>query len=218
MPPGDPAMRFSSSAISAREQSLPGASQFASCRKSPAIVAPSMTSGNTSALVPSMISGSSSGVTPSMTRGTPPSYAVGTTFTPPPPHSPMAGDSFPDADTSKKKGILPPASTNVMKTWLFQHILHPYPSEDEKQEIVSGTGLSLHQVNNWFINARRRILQPLLQPNPNHPAGGTLDTEWCDRIKHFTPEQVKQMVPQLSSDDTDIGAPLPDNENYPNPL
>jgi hypothetical protein len=39
---------------------------------------------------------------------------------------------------------------------------HPYPTEDEKRQIASQTSLTLLQVNNWFINARRRILQPML--------------------------------------------------------
>ena len=39
---------------------------------------------------------------------------------------------------------------------------HPYPTEDEKRQIAGQTNLTLLQVNNWFINARRRILQPML--------------------------------------------------------
>ena len=39
---------------------------------------------------------------------------------------------------------------------------HPYPSEAEKHHLAAATRLSLVQVNNWFINARRRILQPIL--------------------------------------------------------
>ncbi|CAL4060216.1 unnamed protein product, partial [Meganyctiphanes norvegica] len=53
-------------------------------------------------------------------------------------------------------------ATAIMKSWLFQHIVHPYPSEDEKRTIASQTNLTLLQVNNWFINARRRILQPMI--------------------------------------------------------
>ncbi|CAF4665933.1 unnamed protein product, partial [Rotaria sp. Silwood2] len=62
----------------------------------------------------------------------------------------------------------PKSATSVMRSWLFQHIAHPYPSEDEKRAISNKTNLSLLQVNNWFINARRRILQPMLETsNPN---------------------------------------------------
>lgn len=68
--------------------------------------------------------------------------------------------------TRQKRGVLPKQATNVMRSWLFQHIVHPYPSEDEKRQISGQTNLSLLQVNNWFINARRRILQPMLESTP----------------------------------------------------
>ncbi|XP_053203746.1 homeobox protein Meis3-like [Panonychus citri] len=63
---------------------------------------------------------------------------------------------------NQKRGILPKQATSVMRSWLFQHIVHPYPTEDEKRSIAAQTNLTLLQVNNWFINARRRILQPML--------------------------------------------------------
>lgn len=61
-----------------------------------------------------------------------------------------------------KRGTLPKQATNVLKAWLFQHLVHPYPSEDEKKQLAQQTNLSILQVNNWFINARRRIIQPML--------------------------------------------------------
>ncbi|KAM5246300.1 homeobox protein PKNOX2 isoform 6-T6 [Ctenodactylus gundi] len=48
--------------------------------------------------------------------------------------------------------------------------LHPYPTEDEKRQIAAQTNLTLLQVNNWFINARRRILQPMLDASNPDPA------------------------------------------------
>ena len=42
---------------------------------------------------------------------------------------------------------------------LFQH---PYPSEEQKKHLSTQTGLTILQVNNWFINARRRIVQPMI--------------------------------------------------------
>ncbi|XP_017779238.1 PREDICTED: homeobox protein Meis3-like [Nicrophorus vespilloides] len=62
----------------------------------------------------------------------------------------------------QKRGVLPKHATSVMRSWLFQHLVHPYPTEDEKRHIAAQTNLTLLQVNNWFINARRRILQPML--------------------------------------------------------
>ncbi|ESN89873.1 hypothetical protein HELRODRAFT_155469 [Helobdella robusta] len=66
------------------------------------------------------------------------------------------------AKQQKKRGIFPKIATNIMRAWLFQHLTHPYPSEDQKKELAEQSGLTLSQVNNWFINARRRIVQPMI--------------------------------------------------------
>ncbi|XP_013066812.2 homeobox protein PKNOX1-like [Biomphalaria glabrata] len=78
-------------------------------------------------------------------------------------HLRVSDDEDDDKNSKQKRGILPKQATQVMKSWLFQHIVHPYPTEDEKRQIASQTNLTLLQVNNWFINARRRILQPMLE-------------------------------------------------------
>ncbi|XP_053676257.1 homeobox protein meis3-A-like [Anopheles nili] len=75
--------------------------------------------------------------------------------------SPGDGDS--GSGKRQKRGILPKHATSVMRAWLFQHLVHPYPTEDEKRAIAAQTNLTLLQVNNWFINARRRILLPMLE-------------------------------------------------------
>ncbi|XP_071533267.1 homeobox protein Meis1 isoform X6 [Panulirus ornatus] len=72
----------------------------------------------------------------------------------------------------KKRGIFPKVATNILRAWLFQHLTHPYPSEDQKKQLAQDTGLTILQVNNWFINARRRIVQPMIdQSNRAGPAG-----------------------------------------------
>ncbi|KAI6243573.1 Homeobox domain-containing protein [Aphelenchoides fujianensis] len=48
------------------------------------------------------------------------------------------------------------------RAWLFANLQHPYPSEEQKKQLANETGLTILQVNNWFINARRRIVQPML--------------------------------------------------------
>ncbi|PVD27058.1 hypothetical protein C0Q70_12208 [Pomacea canaliculata] len=114
----------------------------------------------------------------------------------------LSGDeSYDDDPTGKRKnakrGVLPKHATQIMKTWLFQHLVHPYPTEDEKRQISSQTNLTLLQVNNWFINARRRILQPMLD-------SGTGDANRTKKSKpstrpqqRFWPEAIANITPQL---------------------
>ncbi|XP_063727856.1 homeobox protein meis3-B-like isoform X3 [Symsagittifera roscoffensis] len=77
--------------------------------------------------------------------------------------SPTGSDESMDPKKpQKKRGIFPKTATNIMRAWLFQHLTHPYPSEEQKKQLAQDTGLTILQVNNWFINARRRIVQPMI--------------------------------------------------------
>ncbi|KAJ5509451.1 hypothetical protein N7527_011594 [Penicillium freii] len=72
----------------------------------------------------------------------------------------IMGDPI-DPKTKRRRGNLPKPVTDILRDWLHEHLDHPYPSEEEKQMFMTRTGLSLSQVNNWFINARRRQLPTL---------------------------------------------------------
>ncbi|KAI8327708.1 hypothetical protein BC941DRAFT_257866 [Chlamydoabsidia padenii] len=63
----------------------------------------------------------------------------------------------------RRRGNLPKHVTEFLKCWLLQHKKHPYPTERQKLELAQRTGLAVNQISNWFINARRRILQPMLE-------------------------------------------------------
>ncbi|KAG0357933.1 hypothetical protein BG005_002922 [Podila minutissima] len=79
------------------------------------------------------------------------------------PSSSAGGDAQSNMDPNRKRrGNLPKSVTSVLKNWLVQNAIHPYPTEDEKTKLAEATHLSLNQISNWFINARRRILQPIL--------------------------------------------------------
>lgn len=60
--------------------------------------------------------------------------------------------------TRKRRGNLPKPVTDLLKAWFRTHQSHPYPSEEEKQLLMCQTGLTITQLSNWFINARRREL------------------------------------------------------------
>ncbi|XP_061364194.1 homeobox protein HD1-like [Gastrolobium bilobum] len=56
----------------------------------------------------------------------------------------------------RRAGKLPGDTTSVLKIWWQQHAKWPYPTEDDKAKLVEETGLQLKQINNWFINQRKR--------------------------------------------------------------
>ncbi|KAI1144027.1 hypothetical protein F5Y05DRAFT_363422 [Hypoxylon sp. FL0543] len=62
----------------------------------------------------------------------------------------------------KRRGNLPKETTDKLRAWFVAHLHHPYPSEEEKQDLMRQTGLQLNQISNWFINARRRQLPTMI--------------------------------------------------------
>lgn len=58
---------------------------------------------------------------------------------------------------------LPETSVAILRSWLFEHFLHPYPNDSEKLTLASQTGLTKNQVSNWFINARVRLWKPMIE-------------------------------------------------------
>ncbi|XP_032236081.1 homeobox protein PKNOX1 [Nematostella vectensis] len=105
-----------------------------------------------------------------------------------------------DRSKKSKRGVLPKQATSIMKTWLFQHIMHPYPTEDEKRSIAQQTNLTILQVNNWFINARRRILQPMLDagnPEAHKAKKAKIQTRPAQRFwpDSLVPTQYNTVVP-----------------------
>ncbi|GMJ07749.1 KNOTTED1-like homeobox gene 3 [Hibiscus trionum] len=56
----------------------------------------------------------------------------------------------------RRAGKLPGDTTSVLKAWWQAHSKWPYPTEEDKARLVQETGLQLKQINNWFINQRKR--------------------------------------------------------------
>lgn len=103
------------------------------------------------------------------------------------------GDSGSDMREKKRRGNLPKQVTDMLRAWLWEHLEHPYPSEEDKQMFIHQTGLTinqvgksfydvyvvctvannLYQISNWFINARRRQLPGLREQAQNGSTGDT---------------------------------------------
>ncbi|XP_057765974.1 BEL1-like homeodomain protein 4 [Salvia miltiorrhiza] len=68
-----------------------------------------------------------------------------------------------DPESWRPQRGLPERSVTILRAWLFEHFLHPYPSEADKHLLSRQTGLSKNQVSNWFINARVRLWKPMVE-------------------------------------------------------
>ncbi|GKV03557.1 hypothetical protein SLEP1_g15836 [Rubroshorea leprosula] len=58
---------------------------------------------------------------------------------------------------------LPEKSVSILRAWMFQNFLHPYPKDTEKHLLAVKSGLTRSQVSNWFINARVRLWKPMIE-------------------------------------------------------
>ncbi|GAB4839263.1 hypothetical protein Ancab_028789 [Ancistrocladus abbreviatus] len=82
----------------------------------------------------------------------------------------------------RKKGKLPKEARQELLSWWELHYQWPYPSESEKVALAEATGLDQKQINNWFINQRKRHWKPsedmqFMVMDGNHPHNATLYME-----------------------------------------
>ncbi|GLT83800.1 hypothetical protein SLE2022_020710 [Rubroshorea leprosula] len=61
---------------------------------------------------------------------------------------------------NKKKGKLPKESRQILLNWWNVNCQWPYPTESDKAVLTVSTGLDPKQINNWFINQRKRHWNP----------------------------------------------------------
>lgn len=60
----------------------------------------------------------------------------------------------------RNKGKLPKEARTALLHWWNTHYRWPYPTEEEKINLSEITGLDPKQINNWFINQRKRHWRP----------------------------------------------------------
>jgi len=95
----------------------------------------------------------------------------------------------------KKRGIFPKQATNILRAWLFQNLTHPYPSEEQKKQLSQQTGLTILQVNNWFINARRRIVQPMIDSSNRAMSTSMAYQHHPEHMPGFFPNSMDPRLP-----------------------
>lgn len=86
-------------------------------------------------------------------------------------------DSHDDDDYTGRGGWQPSSARDAKRTasgkfeksqvlplteWLLKHSANPYPSMDDKADLAAKSGLSPQQVQNWFINMRKRHWTPMM--------------------------------------------------------
>ncbi|XP_027339756.1 homeobox protein BEL1 homolog [Abrus precatorius] len=122
---------------------------------------------------------------------------------------------------------LPERSVSVLRAWLFEHFLHPYPSDVDKHILARQTGLSRSQVSNWFINARVRLWKPMVeemyleeekeqQNNIASSEGGTNHEEDQNQSPSTRPEDQKSTQASLLRIDSECVSSIINNPDHKN--
>ncbi|GAB4831853.1 hypothetical protein Ancab_005868 [Ancistrocladus abbreviatus] len=111
----------------------------------------------------------------------------------------------------------PDKAVAVLRTWLFENFLHPYPTDSDKQMLAQRTGLSRNQVSNWFTNARVRLWKPMVEEIhtlekraqfssvDNERFANMLANRYCLNYQPSQGDSQRMCVPKVQEDQSKFG-------------
>jgi hypothetical protein len=100
----------------------------------------------------------------------------------------------------KKTSSLPAETVEYLKAWMMspEHIAHPYPTEQEKAQIMADTGIELKQLTNWFVNNRKRFWKPRVEARLQQHAHVQAATVASNKITHVVSPAVDRRALAIS--------------------
>eukprot|EP00158_Paraphelidium_tribonemae_P002894 Partr_v1_DN25763_c1_g1_i1_m74717 putative transcription factor len=107
----------------------------------------------------------------------------------------------------KTRENLPKTTTTALKNWLMTHAHNPYPTENQKRQMCDEFSLTAVQLNNWFINGRRRYLKRAIddktgQSTLRYSPSVSLNSSMSDSLNRSAFAAMRVSQEQLYSNDS----------------